>query len=146
MSLLIRPICAEDAPALAALEREIFSMPWSEAAFAALPGQSHSLYLVAQSGQLLVGCAGLTVLGSEGDIDKVMVRAAFRGQGIASALLAELMNRGEALGIRDFTLEVRAGNRPAIGLYEKFGFVSEGVRPGFYRMPTEDAKIMWRRQ
>lgn len=146
MSLVIRSMCEEDASALAELEREIFSIPWSETAFAALPGQSHSLYLVAQAEGSIVGCAGLTVLGDEGDIDKVMVREAFRGQGIAYALLTELMNRGRALGIRDFTLEVRAGNRPAIGLYEKLGFVSEGVRPNFYQKPTEDALIMWQRQ
>ena len=44
-----------------------------------------------------------------------------------------------------FTLEVRAGNRPAIALYEKYGFHTEGIRAGFYEKPVEDALIMWRR-
>ena len=48
-------------------------------------------------------------------------------------------------GITAYTLEVRVSNAPAIRLYEKFGFVSEGIRPGFYEKPTEDAMIMWRR-
>ena len=29
--------------------------------------------------------------------------------------------------------------------YEKLGFVSEGIRPGFYEKPVEDACIMWKR-
>ena len=45
--------------------------------------------------------------------------------------------------ITDLTLEVRAGNEPAIGLYKTYGFVSEAVRKNYYHNPTEDALIMW---
>ena len=49
------------------------------------------------------------------------------------------------LGIGDCTLEVRASNHAAIALYEKAGFKTEGIRPGFYENPADDAAIMWRR-
>lgn len=146
MKPLIRPLRAEDAPALAQIEREIFSMPWSEHAFLELLERSYHLYLTAEWEGTLVGCAGLTVLDNEGDIEKVMVREDFRRRGIAGSMLRELIAAGESLGITEFTLEVRAGNAPAIRLYEKFGFVSEGIRPDFYEKPAEDAVIMWRRQ
>lgn len=146
MKPVIRPLREEDAPALARMEREIFSMPWTERAFAELLDRFYNLYLVAEWEGSLVGCAGLTVLGNEGDIEKVMVREDSRGRGIADSMLGELIAAGERLGITEFTLEVRAGNLPAIRLYEKFGFVSEGIRPRFYEKPVEDAVIMWRRQ
>ena len=41
------------------------------------------------------------------------------------------------------TLEVRASNRKAIGLYEKCGFAVKGRRPRYYDDAKEDALIMW---
>ena len=42
-----------------------------------------------------------------------------------------------------FTLEVRVSNHGAIGMYERFGFRSAGVRPRYYHDNGEDALIMW---
>ena len=44
---------------------------------------------------------------------------------------------------RGYTLEVRVSNLAAIALYESFGFVSRGVRRGYYTDNREDAVIMW---
>ena len=40
------------------------------------------------------------------------------------------------------TLEVRAGNAPAIALYEKLGFREVGRRKNYYRAEHEDALLM----
>lgn len=145
MNPRIRFLREEDAPALARIEEACFSRPWSEEAFGKLLEYPHNLYLVAERGGDPIGCAGLALLDGEGSIDKVMVREDCRRQGVAEALLLRLMEEAAGRGVREFTLEVRAGNRAAIRLYEKLGFVSEGIRPGFYDKPAEDALIMWRR-
>ena len=41
------------------------------------------------------------------------------------------------------TLEVRAGNTPAIKMYENLGFLSAGLRKAYYLDNREDAVIMW---
>ncbi len=64
---------------------------------------------------------------------------------MATGLLRYLMEKGDRAGLTAYTLEVRVSNAAAIGLYEKLGFVSEGIRPDFYEKPTEDAVIMWKR-
>lgn len=145
MSVTVRLMQESDIPALVEMEQAIFSMPWSEQNFVDLLTREYCLYLVAEKVDEIVGFAGLTKLGNEGDIDKVMVREDCRGEGVSSILMENLLEEGRSRGIEAFTLEVRAGNAPAIGLYTKFGFVSEGVRPRFYDKPVEDALIMWLR-
>ena len=58
-------------------------------------------------------------------------------------MLRELLQQGQGLGIMYWTLEVRVSNSAAIHLYEKIGFTSAGIRPGYYEKPKEDANIMW---
>ena len=41
-------------------------------------------------------------------------------------------------------LEVRAGNVPAVGLYDSFGFREIDRRKNYYRNPDEDALVMRR--
>ena len=67
-----------------------------------------------------------------------------RRLGIASAMLERLFEVTRADAQRGYTLEVRVSNTAAIGLYESFGFVSRGVRRGYYTDNREDALIMWK--
>ena len=67
-----------------------------------------------------------------------------RRQGIARALLRELLARAAERALAFVTLEVRASNAPAIALYAQAGFESVGTRRNFYTAPTEDAVLMTR--
>lgn len=146
MRIVIRKLQEEDIKALAEIEAQTFSMPWSENAFRSLLESPCCSYLVALAGDQVVGGAGCTNLCGEMNIDNVVVAEGYRNQGIGQALLEELIARGEADHVEAFTLEVRVSNAAAIRLYEKNGFQSEGIRPRFYEKPTEDAMIMWRRK
>lgn len=145
MNIEIRKLQDSDIEALSAIEQDSFSMPWTPGDFRGLLSRDYCLYLTALADGQVAGCAGLTRSFEEGNIDNVVVGRRFRGQGIATELLTELLSQGEAWGISAFTLEVRVSNAVAIHLYEKLGFLSEGVRPRFYERPVEDALIMWRR-
>ena len=145
MEYRIVPLEEKHAPVLAQMEEKLFSLPWSEKAFEELLTHDYCHYLVAEEAGVPIGFAGMTLLGDEGDVDKVMVDPEHQRRGIADALLQKLFALGEELGAAAYTLEVRISNEPAIRLYEKHGFQSEGVRPRFYEKPTEDALIMWRR-
>ena len=145
MQIIVRELREADIEPLAAIEEASFSMPWSAKDFHDLLSRDYCLYVVAEVDGQVAGCAGLTDSCNEGNIDNVVVAERFRGFGVAQRMLGELLARGEASGIEAFTLEVRVSNTAAIHVYEKFGFVSEGIRPGFYEKPREDAAIMWRR-
>lgn len=144
--LVIRPMKAEDVECVSRIEAGCFTMPWSARAFYQALEDPKSLYLVAVLDEEVVGMCGLINILGEGDVNNVAVSEAYRGQGIALCMLSELIRQGEDAGVQEFTLEVRVSNTAAIHVYEKLGFVSEGIRPRFYEKPVEDAVIMWRRK
>jgi len=56
-----------------------------------------------------------------------------RGRGIASGLLAIAIDRVHGPGLDEFTCAVDARNKPAIGLYERFGFRTFARRVAFVK-------------
>ena len=146
MTPLFRALTEADLDAASALEASNFSHPWGREDFADALGKERYLYYVAEAEGRILGMAGLVLLPPEAELTNVSVAAEARRCGIARGLLKELLEAGRAQGIRDFTLEVRAGNAAAIGLYESLGFVCEGRRKDFYRDPKEDALIYWLRE
>ena len=138
----IVPMEACHLSALAALERASFSTPWSEAALEEELHNPHAVFRVAlDDGGNVIGYVGMHHLVDEGFITNVAVSPTARRQGVAKALIADLTAYGTAHSLYRITLEVRVSNTPAITLYEGAGYVRDGVRPGFYREPTEDAAI-----
>lgn len=146
MEIEIRELQKSHIEELVRIEKESFSMPWSEEDFENLLKHPYCFYLVALTEGQVAGCCGYTESFHEACVDNVVVSDKFRNRGIGQALLRELITRGERAQIEAFTLEVRVSNAPAIHIYEKAGFRSVGIRPGFYEKPREDAMIMWRRQ
>lgn len=141
--MIIKRMEPGDVEAAAVLEAENFSEPWSSNSFMEEIRKETSVYLAAYEEDTLVGVCGLVTSFDEGEVLNVSVKKEYRKQGIALQLLQCLISQGECMGIKHFTLEVREGNAPARHLYEKLGFVCEGIRPGFYRNPTENAAIYW---
>lgn len=143
MEWQIRKMKEADIEAVAGIERQIFSMPWSEQGFRSSLNSEDTLYLVVDNEDQILGYCGFLQSFDEADITNVAVAPEMRNSGIGFAMLTELMQQGRARGIECYTLEVRAGNAAAIHLYEKLGFESVGIRKNFYDKPKEDAVIMW---
>ena len=145
MELVIRELVSEDAQAVSKIEQESFSMPWSPRDFLEMVEADYAHYYVAEADGEIAGCCGIRNIVGEGEITNVVVAQKFRRQGIGKALMEYMLKEAPKHGIGDCTLEVRVSNEAAIRLYESFGFRGEGIRPGFYEKPTEDALIMWKR-
>jgi len=145
MLLTIRELEAADAEAVSRIEAASFSMPWSADDFIEMTKADYAHYYVAEADGEIAGCCGIRNIAGEGEITNVVVAEKFRRKGIGRRLMEYMLNEALSFGIGDCTLEVRVSNAPAICLYESLGFKSEGVRPGFYEKPREDALIMWKR-
>ncbi len=118
-----------------------------------LPAISEILRLSPQAGQWLpdpdetwvvedpqiVGFVALrSPLPDEAEILNLAVHPAHRRGGIGALLLS-------GLGYENLYLEVRETNETAIAFYNKLGFYKQGVRPGYYSQPTEDAVLLARK-
>ena len=129
-------------PQVTALEKLCFSDPWSETSVAGELNNPLSLWLVAVDGDRVAGYAGSQSVMGESDMMNIAVDPNYRRQGIAEALIVQLVQQLKEKGNCCLTLEVRASNDAAIRLYEKLGFSQIGRRPNYYRNPKEDALIL----
>lgn len=143
MGLTVVPMAERHLPFLAEIEKACFSAPWSETALQEELGNPIAVFLVAQSekGDVL-GYAGMHVAVDEGYFDNVAVSPESRRQGVGDALISAMVKQGQKRNLSRLTLEVRVSNAPARALYEKHGFILDGIRPGFYTAPKEDAAIL----
>ncbi len=132
---------------VSALEHLCFTAPWSKETLAKEFQGRGCRYVVAREAETgrVLGCAGLRTVLDEGSIDDVAVLPECRRRGIALAMMEAFCQVAQEEKLAFLTLEVRASNLAAIGLYETLGFGPVGRRRGYYQKPKEDAILMTRR-
>lgn len=142
MKYKLVPMDKSHLDAVAALERECFSRPWSRAMLEEELYNPHVSLVVAEGedGSVL-GYGEIGVVLDEGCLEKIAVYPACRRQGIAEAILSAYLRFGRA-NLAFLTLEVRESNAPAIALYRKLGFEEVGRRKNYYEDLHEDALLM----
>ena len=138
----IRLMTADHVSQVAQLEKLCFRDPWSENSVASELNNPLSLWLVAVEGEKVAGYVGSQSVMGESDMMNVAVHPDFRRQGIGERLILDLIDQLNQRGNHSLTLEVRASNVSAIGLYRKLGFEQVGLRKNYYRNPKEDALIL----
>lgn len=144
MSGIIRKASINDADAMAELDRICFTLPWSRQAFLQELSNEAAFYIVAVTAGKIIGYAGMWSIIDEGHITNLAVHPEHRRMGLGEMMLSEMIRISEEDGILQHTLEVRASNEPAIGLYKKMGFKISGIRKEYYSDNMEDALILWR--
>lgn len=141
--VVVRKMKLTDLNEVTAIERAIFSMPWTYDSFASALEVEGSNYLVVESPEgKVVGYCGYYSSFDEAEITNVAVSPDARRKGYGSCMLEELLKQARTDRIARVILEVRFFNESAISLYKKMGFKEIGIRKGFYEKPREDAVIM----
>lgn len=99
-------------------------------------------YIVALNYNKVIGFGGLWIIVGEANVTNIAVDHSYRNLGIGNLIMEELFKTCKINNASSITLEVRSSNIIAQSLYEKFGFINEGIRKNFYA-DKEDAVIMW---
>ena len=142
MDTILIPLQPRHLKAAAELERACFTPPWTEKQLAEdLDNELLTLLAAEGADGTLLGYGEVRTVVDEGTLERIAVAPQYRRRGVAEAILRRFLQDGrEKLAF--LTLEVRAGNAPAIALYEKLGFRVVGRRKNYYRELHEDALLM----
>lgn len=142
---MIRKMESRDLEQVAELEKVCFSEAWSWKLLETGIHSPYDVYYVFEQDEKILGYCNLRVLAGEGEIQRIAVLPSFRRLGVARKLMDAMADFAAENKVSAVSLEVRESNRPARNLYESYGFAAEAVRKGYYRNPSEDAVIMWKR-
>ncbi|BCK42577.1 ribosomal-protein-alanine acetyltransferase [Streptococcus suis] len=124
---------------LAVMESVYEQSPWTLEQIASSMTSQDEDYYLAYEGQELVGFLAVQTVLDEMEILQIVVKADFQRLGIASLLMAAVMDWDG-----DIFLEVRESNSAAQDLYTRQHFTKIGKRKDYYRNPVEDAVLMKR--
>lgn len=143
MDIIIEKMLAENISDVAEIEKICFAHPWSEKSLEEQLTNDISHFFVAKNiDGKSIGYAGMQAIVGEGYVTNIGVLPQYRGSGIGSRLVKQLIDTADGLRLDFISLEVRPSNTVAIALYKKYGFKEVGRRKNFYRSPTEDGLIM----
>jgi ribosomal-protein-alanine N-acetyltransferase len=139
-----------DVPQVHAIDVQSFNLPWPERSYIfELTQNPNSILWVAEAlpGQAdlpprIIGMIVIWFVVDEAHVATLAIHPDFRGQGYSKVLLALGLQASIQRGAVESTLEVRASNRSAQTLYQKFGYQVVGQRPHYYKDNNEDAILM----
>ena len=112
--------------------------PWTLEQIQADLSQDQTWYALAYDGTEVIGFLAVQENLFEAEVLQIAVKGAYRGQGIASALFAQLP------ADKEIFLEVRKSNHRAQVFYKKEKMAVIAERKAYYHNPVEDAIIMKR--
>ena len=142
--IIVRELKVEDSAAVAEMEQQIFSDPWSEKSVMETVQQKQSVCFAAEKAGHLLGYLLAYHAADEAEIARIAVQKEARRQGAAGKLMQALEHYCEEHKMEKLLLDVRESNEAARSFYTKNGFVEDGIRQGFYTNPSEDAVLMSR--
>lgn len=137
----IRRLNASHIPEILRLEGLCFSYRWNKEQFRKGLAAGVFHVLGALEGRGLAAYLAYSVVKGEMEILNLAVDPDRRRRGVATRLLAAMLEDCRRRGVRTGFLEVKESNTAAIDLYRKFGFNQLGVRKNYYPDTREDALV-----
>jgi len=141
--IVFRPMLLADIEFVENLESESFHDAWNQNMLENELSNALSSYIIMEVEGEKVGYAGFWNIAGEAQVTRVAISKSQRGNGYGNLLGQALVDTAWQEGADAITLEVRETNLVAQKAYEKCGFASSGIRPGYYEDTHEGAVIMW---
>lgn len=144
--MTFREMLVEDLEQVDELEKRLFPDPWTKEGFLAFMTKDNTMFFVIEEKEKILGYCSMQTVLDEGDILNVAVSPDRQREGIGYFLVDSMLRIAEMNGIHVVHLEVRESNGTARRLYERLGFVQDGLRKNYYTDPVENAVLMTKMQ
>ncbi len=140
----LAPMRPPDLPEVVAIEEAAYEFPWTHGNFIDSLRAGHSAWTMRERGGNLIAYAVAMMVVDEAHLLNLTVAPACQRFGFGWRMLEAMAENARGYGARTMLLEVRPGNVGAQQMYERYGFVRIGIRPGYYpaRDGREDAIVM----
>lgn len=102
----------------------------------------HHYRIALMRGSQEIGFAHFDHIADEGHLVDLQIIPDLRGQGFGNQLLKAVLDQAYVCVCEKVILEVRSKNKPALGLYGKYGFTQNGIRRKYYLDDGDDAVLM----
>jgi [ribosomal protein S18]-alanine N-acetyltransferase len=137
-----RPMTTADLDEVMLIERTSFRFPWSAGFFRQELQVACARSILAEVEGKIVGYVLFWLLPGAIDVHNIAVHVDYRRRGIARMLLGRVVHQARDQSVVRVMLEVRKSNLPAQKLYQAMGFLTTGIRKGYYSDNGEDALAM----
>lgn len=144
MNFIVRPMETKDIPEVFEIDKASAVLYWPEKSyhFEVEQNEASRPFVAEDPDGKLLGFIVFWLILDEAHLANFAVRKTSRCQGIGRALLNIGLSTCYREGARVSFLEVRAGNVPAIHLYQSSGYHTESIRKQYYQDNHEDALLM----
>jgi ribosomal-protein-alanine N-acetyltransferase len=146
--MALRTMTLDDLPQVYRIELDSFTLPWpfNSYVFELTESKISRCFVAATTDTFghkkILGMIVIYLIEDEAHIATFAVHKEYRHAGIGWRLLSHALKESLRDGVTHAFLEVRASNKPAIELYDKFGFITVNVRKNYYADNNEDALLM----
>jgi ribosomal-protein-alanine N-acetyltransferase len=137
-----RPMTTADLDEVMVIERTSFRFPWSTGFFLQELQMACARSILAETDGRIIGYVLYWLVPGAVDIHNIAVHVDVRGRGLGHLLLEKVLAEARRQSVPRVTLEVRKSNLSAQKLYESMGFLTKGIRKGYYSDDGEDALAM----
>jgi len=143
----IRHMRIEDIEQVVLLDQLAFSMPWPRSSYKYEVVENKAsrnwiAEVTAGDSTRLAGMLVCWVIMDEAHIGTIAIHPDFRRHKIAERMMIEAFKQLSGEEVAKVFLEVRRSNEAARTLYNKLGFIEDGVRKRYYKDNQEDAILM----
>jgi ribosomal-protein-alanine N-acetyltransferase len=142
---LFAPMQLSDIAEVAAIEKSIYTAPWSEGNFIDSLNAGYCAWTLRVASEPkgvgrppVIGYFVLMAAVDEAHLLNVSIAIPWQGQGHGLFLLRKAVDLAHDYKASSVILEVRPSNRRALAVYRRFGFSEHGLRRRYYPASSSD--------